>query len=48
MARCELPSYQWLKIEGYSQKEIAFFEELLHNNAHLLYKYAENGGIQIA
>ena len=48
VARCELPSYRWLKIEGYSQKEIAFFDELLHNNAHLLYKYAENGGIQIA
>ena len=27
---------------------ISFFEELLRNNAHLLYKYAGNGGIQIA
>ena len=47
-ARCELPSYHWIKIEGYSEKEIEFFEKLLHSNAHLLYKYAENGGIQIA
>ena len=31
-----------------SDEEIAMFEELLHSNAHLLYKYAENGGIQIA
>ena len=23
------------------------FEELLHSNAHLLYRYAENGGIQM-
>ena len=39
-ARCELPDYKWTEIE--------MFEELLHSNAHLLYKYAENGGIQIA
>lgn len=47
-ARCELPSYKWIRIEGYSPKEIEFFEELLRNNAHLLYRYAENGGIRIA
>jgi len=33
--------------EGYSDEEIAMFEELLHSNAHLLYRYVENGGIQI-
>lgn len=47
-ARCELPDYIWLFREGYSNEEIAFFEQLLHSNAHLLYKYAANGGIQIA
>ena len=47
-ARCELPEYIWTEKEGYSDAEISFFEELLRNNAHLLYKYAENGGIQIA
>ena len=47
-ARCELPDYKWTEKEGYSDEEIAVFEELLHSNAHLLYKYAENGGIQIA
>lgn len=47
-ARCELPDYKWTEREGYSDEEIAMFEELLRNNAHLLYKYAENGGIQIA
>ena len=41
-ARCELPDYKW------TDEEIAMFEELLHSNAHLLYRYAENGGIQIA
>ena len=47
-ARCELPDYKWTEREGYSDEEIAMFEKLLHTNAHLLYKYAENGGIQIA
>lgn len=47
-ARCELPDYRWLYHKGYSPEEIAFFEELLHRNAHLLYKYAASGGINIA
>ena len=47
-ARCELPSYRWLSAEGYSPEELAFFRQLLESNAHLLYKYAANGGIRIA
>ena len=47
-ARCELPDYKWTERDGYSDEEIEMFEKLLHSNAHLLYKYAENGGIQIA
>ena len=47
-ARCELPEYKWTEKEGYSDEKIAFFEKLLHSNAHLLYKYAANGGIKIA
>jgi len=47
-ARCELPDYRWLSKEGYTPEEIGLFEQLLRSNAHLLYKYAANGGIQIA
>lgn len=47
-ARCELPSYTWLSREGYAEGEIAFFEEFLRNNAHLLYRYAASGGMKIA
>ncbi len=47
-ARCILPEYKWIIREGYSDKEIEMFEELLRNNAHLIYKYARNGGIKIA
>lgn len=47
-ARCELPDYNWTLKEGYSNSEIDMFEQLLRNNAHLIYKYAVNGGIDIA
>ena len=47
-ARCELRDYKWIKIEGFTREEIEFFEQLLQSNAHLFYKYAANGGIQIA
>ena len=47
-ARCELPDYKWLYNKGYSDKKIRFFEELLHNNAHLICKYAATGGVHIA
>ena len=47
-ARCELPEYKWLSVEGYSEEEIKDFESLLEANAHLIYKYAANGGIAIA
>lgn len=47
-ARCELPSYHWLFNEGFSEEEIHLFTRLLESNAHLLYRYAKIGGIQIA
>lgn len=47
-ARCELPEYHWIEKNGYSEDEIKLFEQLLQSNAHLIYKYAANGGIQIA
>ena len=47
-ARCSLPGYEWTLRQGFSDEQIAFFERLLKSNAHLLYKYAAEGGIQIA
>ena len=47
-ARCELPSYKWLFNDGFSDEEISFFTEFLHHNAHLIFKYAANGGSQVA
>lgn len=47
-ARCVLPAYTWKFNEGFSAEEITFFEEFLRNNAHLLYRYAAQGGIRCA
>lgn len=47
-ARCALPEYKWISVEGYSDEEIKAFEKLLESNAHLIFKYAANGGISIA
>lgn len=47
-ARCELPYYQWLIRDGFTDCEIIYFEEFLKNNAHLIFKFAEKGGISCA
>lgn len=47
-ARCVLPSYQWKFNEGFSEADIRFFNEFLHHNAHLLYRYAAQGGVPCA
>ncbi len=44
-ARCELPSYNWVSRNGYSDAEIADFTDFLHNNAHLFFKFAASGGV---
>ncbi len=35
-AVCWLPQYKWENIQGYTDSEIAFFQELVRNNAHLM------------
>lgn len=47
-ARCSLPTYTWIKRSGFTDDEIRKFELFLQSNAHLLFKYAEQGGIKIA
>ncbi len=43
-----IPEKIWLFKDCYSDEEINVLEQLLYSNAHLFYKYASNGGIQIA
>ena len=47
-ARCILPAYVWVKREGFTDEEMMLFEQILQHNAHLFYRYADEGGIKIA
>ena len=47
VARCVLPIYEWVRKDGFSDAEILRFEELLQCNAHLFFRYAEEGGIKM-
>ncbi|MCL2018918.1 MAG: hypothetical protein FWG70_04085 [Oscillospiraceae bacterium] len=47
-ARCTLPSYEWTIRDGYTDGEIATFEQLLHDGAGMFFKYAELGGMTVA
>lgn len=47
-ARCELPSYTWTDVHGFSKGELALFDEMVRASAHLFYKYAACGGIESA
>lgn len=42
-AVCILPSYTWENY-GFSQDEIGSFQELLEKAAHVIYKFARQGG----
>ena len=35
-ARCELPSYTWTDVHGFSKEELALFDEMVRANAHHL------------
>ena len=48
MARCTIPSYNWIMRDGYTDEEIAVFEQICRNGAHTFFKYAESGGMEIA
>ena len=47
--RCRLPSYEWTVKEGrYTSEEIAMFERMLRDGAHIFYELAEAGGFDFA
>lgn len=47
-ANCQLPSYTWTEIDGYTKDDIDFFTKWLEHNAATIFKYAACGGLQIA
>ena len=47
--RFELPSYDKVSWEGnYTEDELKSFVDLLKHHAHLIYRYAAEGGVTIA
>ena len=44
-AICYLPSYQWSEVEGFSDNDISAFQELLESTAHLIIRFAREGGV---
>jgi len=43
-ATCYLPSYEWSSIEGFSQSDINRYQEILESAAHLIIRFAGDGG----
>lgn len=41
-ARCELPSYQWIRHDGFDKEDLEFFLLFLENNYNSIYKSAED------
>ncbi len=44
-AVCWLPEYRWENVNGYSATEMAYFRELIQNNAHLILEFSQDGGV---
>lgn len=44
-AECWLPEYRWENVHGYSDEEMAYFQELIRNNAHLILTFSKEGGV---
>ena len=44
-ATCWLPDYTWENVNGYTEKEMACFQNLVRNNAHLMLEFSQDGGV---
>ena len=47
-ATCYLPAYTWEDIVGFTQEEIAYFQEVIESTAHLILRFAQGGGVENA
>lgn len=47
-AACFLPSYRWESINGFSQEELARYQEIIESTAHLILRFAKSGGFEHA
>ena len=47
-AECYLPDYTWKEIIGFTEEEIAHFQEFLESVAHIVIRLARQGGFENA
>ena len=47
-AACYLPGYDWQEIVGFNDEDIERFQEIIESTAHLIIKFAKNGGFDNA
>ena len=47
-ATCYLPKYQWDGITGFTREDIDKYQELLESTAHLIIRFAGEGGFNNA
>jgi len=47
-ATCYLPEYQWNEVNGFNDKEISAFQEILESTAHLIIRFSREGGFDNA
>jgi hypothetical protein len=47
-AICYLPQYEWVEVTGFSNKDIDVFQEILESTAHLIIRFAREGGFDNA
>ena len=47
-AVCWLPAYGWEAIVGFSEDDIRSLDKILHDNAHLILEFSQEGGFSNA
>lgn len=47
-AVCTLPSYSWTNVDGFTAEEIARYQKFLEKGAHLIMRFARDGGFEHA
>ena len=44
-AVCWLPAYRWEQAHGYTDAQVAYYQQLIRKNAHLILAFAQDGGV---
>lgn len=47
-ATCYLPGYEWEDVYGFSEEDVARYQEVIESTAHLILQFANEGGFENA